>query len=126
MCTVVNIEDFKTIHHEMGHIEYFMAYENQPTVYRNGANSAFHEAVGDTIALSVMSRKHLETIGLLKKRNTNLEAQRKSRCTIQICLAPIKKEEEEKDFLGLSPVKTRSDMPCFIDFLCFRLNIMLS
>lgn len=78
MCTVVNIEDFKTIHHEMGHIEYFMAYENQPTVYRNGANSAFHEAVGDTIALSVMSRKHLETIGLLKKRNTNLEAQRKS------------------------------------------------
>ena len=79
MCTVVNIDDFSTIHHEMGHIEYFMAYENQPTVYRQGANSAFHEAVGDTISLSVMTRKHLETIGLLKTQGTDMETQRKSK-----------------------------------------------
>ena len=84
MCTVVNIDDFSTIHHEMGHIEYFMAYADQPTVYRNGANSAFHEAVGDTIALSVMSRNHLETIGLLKAQDTDLEAQMKSKCTLVI------------------------------------------
>ncbi|ESO96402.1 hypothetical protein LOTGIDRAFT_115941 [Lottia gigantea] len=65
MCSEVNLDYFQTIHHEMGHVEYYMAYESQPLVYRNGANSAFHEAVGDTIALSVRSRKHLETIGLL-------------------------------------------------------------
>ena len=82
MCTVVNIDDFSTIHHEMGHIEYFMAYADQPTIYRGGANSAFHEAVGDTIALSVMSRKHLETIGLLKSQDTDVETQRKSRLLI--------------------------------------------
>ena len=67
MCTKVDIEYFETIHHEMGHIEYFMAYENQLAVYRTGANSAFHEAIGDTISLSVMTRKHMETIGLLDR-----------------------------------------------------------
>lgn len=72
MCTKIDIEDFETIHHEMGHIEYFMAYENQPAVYRAGVNSAFHEAVGDTISLSVMSRKHLKTIGLLDKDSSAL------------------------------------------------------
>lgn len=64
MCTEVNMEYFETIHHEMGHIEYFMEYAHQPTVYRNGANSAFHEAIGDTISLSVMSRSHLNTLHL--------------------------------------------------------------
>jgi peptidyl-dipeptidase A len=44
MCTVVNENYFQVIHHEMGHIEYFMAYNSkQPTIFRNGANSGFHE-----------------------------------------------------------------------------------
>lgn len=60
------MDSFETVHHEMGHIEYFMAYQDQPTVYRQGANSAFHEAVGDTISLSVRSKEHLKTIGLAK------------------------------------------------------------
>ena len=64
MCTKVNTEYFDVIHHEMGHIEYFMAYKDQPTVYRTGANSGFHEAIGDTIGLSVMTEKHMEKIGL--------------------------------------------------------------
>lgn len=34
MCTEVNMDYFETIHHEMGHIEYFMAYQDQPAVYR--------------------------------------------------------------------------------------------
>ena len=46
MCTVVNMDYLQTIHHEMGHIEYFMQYRNQPTVFRTGANAAFHEAIG--------------------------------------------------------------------------------
>ena len=32
---------------------------------RAGANSGFHEAIGDTIALAVLTPKHLYTIGLL-------------------------------------------------------------
>lgn len=38
MCSVVSLEDLKTIHHEMGHIEYYMQYKDQPSVYREGAN----------------------------------------------------------------------------------------
>lgn len=69
---------FQTIHHEMGHIEYFMAYSHQPTVYREGANGGFHEAIGDTIALSVRTRKHLQTLGLLEDANVS-EEEKKSR-----------------------------------------------
>lgn len=38
MCSVVSLEDLKTIHHEMGHVEYYMQYKDQPAVYREGAN----------------------------------------------------------------------------------------
>lgn len=65
MCTKINYEDFITIHHEMGHIQYFLLYKNQAVALRTGANPGFHEAVGDTIALSVATPKHLKAIGLL-------------------------------------------------------------
>ncbi|KAK4880643.1 hypothetical protein RN001_008789 [Aquatica leii] len=65
MCTRVTFEDFITIHHEMGHIQYYMLYKNQPIAFRDGANPGFHEAVGDTIALSVSSITHLRKIGLI-------------------------------------------------------------
>jgi len=65
MCTKVNMEDFVTIHHEMGHIQYYIQYKDQPYALRTGANPGFHEAVGDTIALSVSTPQHLEKIGLL-------------------------------------------------------------
>ena len=32
-----------TIHHEMGHIEYYMQYADQPPQFRDGANEGFHE-----------------------------------------------------------------------------------
>ena len=38
MCTEVNMEEMITIHHEMGHIQYFLQYKDQPVVYRDGAN----------------------------------------------------------------------------------------
>ena len=38
MCTKIDHEDLVTVHHEMGHIQYFMEYEHQPFVYRNGGN----------------------------------------------------------------------------------------
>ncbi|KAJ8918902.1 hypothetical protein NQ315_016804 [Exocentrus adspersus] len=74
MCTQVNFEDFTTIHHEMGHIQYYMQYKDQPYAFREGANPGFHEAIGDTIALSVATPNHLKEIKLLKEYNNTYEA----------------------------------------------------
>uniref|UniRef100_A0A8C4QHG6 Angiotensin-converting enzyme n=1 Tax=Eptatretus burgeri TaxID=7764 RepID=A0A8C4QHG6_EPTBU len=71
MCTVVNMDDLVTIHHEMGHVEYFMQYKDQPVPFRDGANPGFHEAIGDVLALSVSTPKHLKEIGLLEKVDDN-------------------------------------------------------
>ena len=38
MCTQINMNDLITVHHEMGHIEYFMAYTNLSHVFRTSAN----------------------------------------------------------------------------------------
>lgn len=38
MCTVVNQDDLMTVHHEMGHVQYYMQYKDLPVVYRRGAN----------------------------------------------------------------------------------------
>lgn len=65
MCTSVNQENLITIHHEMGHCEYYLAYKDLPYAYRSGANPGFHEAIGDTIGLSVENPKHLKSVGLL-------------------------------------------------------------
>ncbi|XP_029345454.1 angiotensin-converting enzyme [Acyrthosiphon pisum] len=73
-CTSVNFIDFITLHHEMGHIEYYMQYANQPYIYHGGANEGFHEAIGDTIALSVSTTKHLNKIGLLPNTSRSCEA----------------------------------------------------
>ncbi|WP_374943371.1 M2 family metallopeptidase [Sphingomonas sp.] len=64
MCTKVNGDDFVTIHHELGHNYYQRAYKTQPFLYKNGANDGFHEAIGDTIALSI-TPQYLVQIGLL-------------------------------------------------------------
>ncbi|KAJ6225294.1 hypothetical protein RDWZM_003839 [Blomia tropicalis] len=65
MCTNVNMEDLITVHHEMGHIQYYLQYKNQPVTFREGANPGFHEAIGDLLALSVSTPKHLSKINLL-------------------------------------------------------------
>ena len=64
MCIEVRDEDFITIHHELGHNYYQRAYRNQSTLFQDSANDGFHEAVGDTIALSV-TPEYLKEIGLL-------------------------------------------------------------
>ena len=66
MCTHVNADDFVTIHHELGHNFYQRAYNQQPFLYKNGANDGFHEAIGDFIALSV-TPEYLVQIGLLDR-----------------------------------------------------------
>jgi peptidyl-dipeptidase A len=63
MCIEINEEDFVTVHHELGHNYYQRAYKAQPTLFTNSANDGFHEALGDTIALSV-TPSYLAKIGL--------------------------------------------------------------
>jgi peptidyl-dipeptidase A len=66
MCIDATEEDFSTIHHELGHNFYQRAYNTQPVLFRDSANQAFHEAIGDTIALSV-TPEYLVKIGLLDR-----------------------------------------------------------
>jgi peptidyl-dipeptidase A len=66
MCIQPTDEDFKTIHHELGHNFYQRAYKDLPFIFRDSANDGFHEAIGDTIALSV-TPEYLVKIGLLDK-----------------------------------------------------------
>ena len=66
MCININEEDFTVVHHELGHNYYQMAYAAQPFLYRDSANDAFHEAIGDTVALSV-TPAYLKQIGLIDK-----------------------------------------------------------
>ncbi len=65
MCIEISADDFLVIHHELGHNFYQRAYKNQPLLFRSSANDGFHEAVGDTIALSV-TPAYLVKIGLLQ------------------------------------------------------------
>jgi peptidyl-dipeptidase A len=53
MCVKIEEEDLVTIHHELGHLYYNLAYAKKPFLFRGGANDGFHEAIGDAIALSV-------------------------------------------------------------------------
>lgn len=53
MCIKRNGDDFKVIHHELGHNYYQRAYNKQDFLHLNGANDGFHEAIGDMIALSI-------------------------------------------------------------------------
>jgi peptidyl-dipeptidase A len=64
MCIEITDEDFRTIHHEMGHNYYQRAYNMLPPLYQDSANDGFHEALGDTLALSV-TPGYLKSIGLI-------------------------------------------------------------
>jgi len=64
MCIRPTAEEFTVIHHELGHIYYDLAYKNQSNLFRNGANDGFHEAIGDTIALSI-TPDYLKKVGLM-------------------------------------------------------------
>uniref|UniRef100_A0A8C2A4M7 Angiotensin-converting enzyme n=1 Tax=Cyprinus carpio TaxID=7962 RepID=A0A8C2A4M7_CYPCA len=73
-CTTVTMEQLFTVHHEMGHVEYYLQYKEQPLSFRGGANPGFHEAVGDVLSLSVSTPKHLHTIGLLDQVTDDAES----------------------------------------------------
>ncbi|MEK9137402.1 MAG: M2 family metallopeptidase, partial [Bacteroidota bacterium] len=49
MSVIPNNEWFRTAHHELGHIYYYITYSNPevPLVLREGANRSYHEGMGD-------------------------------------------------------------------------------
>jgi len=73
MCLQPNEEDLFTAYHELGHVYYFMSYAQQPYLFRDGANDGFHEAIGDTIVLSV-TPGYLAKIGLVPAVKMSREA----------------------------------------------------
>jgi peptidyl-dipeptidase A len=89
MCIRPIEEDLVTIHHELGHNYYQRAYVQQPLLYEDSANDGFHEALGDTIALSV-------TPGYLKRIGLIAEVPKDDRFTINV---QMKKALEKIAFL---------------------------
>lgn len=73
------MEDLVIAHHEMGHIQYFMQYKDLPVTFREGANPGFHEAIGDVLALSVSTPKHLHSLNLLSSEGSGY-GERGQRC----------------------------------------------
>lgn len=59
-------EWYETTHHELGHIYYYLSYTNPdvPLVLREGANRAYHEAVGSLMGLAALQPRFMQEIGL--------------------------------------------------------------
>ena len=73
MCIRPDADDFKAIYHELGHVYYDLAYNALPFLFQNGANDGFHEAIGDTIVLS-MTPQYLHDMGLAGTQTQGREA----------------------------------------------------
>jgi len=64
MCINPSEEDLFTVYHELGHVYYYLSYSTLPYLFRDGAHDGFHEAIGDTVNLSV-TPAYLAKIGLI-------------------------------------------------------------
>lgn len=73
-CTRVTMDQLSTVHHEMGHVQYYLQYKDLHVSLRRGANPGFHEAIGDVLALSVSTPAHLHKIGLLDRVANDIES----------------------------------------------------
>jgi peptidyl-dipeptidase A len=65
--------ELETVYHELGHVFYYLSYRDQPYLFQSGAHDGFHEAIGDTINLS-MTPGYLHTIGLIGDVKPSREA----------------------------------------------------
>lgn len=72
-CVRPTEEDLQVIYHELGHVYYFLAYKDQPYLFQSGAHDGFHEAIGDTVVLS-MTPGYLGDIGLVGRVQPSREA----------------------------------------------------
>eukprot|EP00903_Cladosiphon_okamuranus_P004251 g4249.t1 len=72
-CVEPTGEQLETLHHELGHIYYYLMYKDQPYLFKGGAHDGFHEAIGDTIVLS-MTPEYLQEKGFLDQVVVSEEA----------------------------------------------------
>lgn len=96
-CIVPAEEDLATIYHELGHIYYDLSYKDQPFIFQNGAHDGFHEAIGDTVVLS-MTPGYLNSIKLVGTVKTSKEAvinQQMKMATDKIAFLPFGKLIDE-------------------------------
>ena len=73
MCIKQTHDELRTIYHELGHNYYQRAYNKQPNLFRTGAHGGFHEAIGDTVVLS-MTPGYLADVGLVASAEQSDEA----------------------------------------------------
>jgi peptidyl-dipeptidase A len=72
-CLEPTEDDLTTLYHEMGHVYYFLTYKEQPFLFQNGAHDGFHEAIGDTVVLS-MTPAYMQKVGLRRDARPSREA----------------------------------------------------
>jgi peptidyl-dipeptidase A len=62
-----NAEWWETANHELGHIFYYITYTNPdvPPLLRQGANRAYHEAIGSMMGMAAMQKPYLVGRGLI-------------------------------------------------------------
>ena len=63
-CIEPTQDHLMTVYHELGHVFYYLSYNQQPYMFQSGAHDGFHEAIGDTVNLS-MTPAYLHQIGLI-------------------------------------------------------------
>ncbi len=72
-----NFDWYGTVHHELGHVYYFLSYTRPevPPLLRGGANRAFHEGIGSLMGLAATQKAFLEGRGLVAKGTPTDEIQ---------------------------------------------------
>jgi peptidyl-dipeptidase A len=73
MCIKQTYEELRVIYHELGHNYYQRAYKDQTPIFQDGAHGGFHEAIGDTVVLS-MTPGYLAEVGLIGAAEQNDQA----------------------------------------------------
>ena len=72
-CIEAEAEQLWTVFHELGHVYYDLMYNKQPLLFQGGAHDGFHEAVGDTVNLS-MTPEYLHKLGLISRTSQEPQA----------------------------------------------------
>lgn len=64
---------YETVHHELGHVYYFLSYTNPevPLLLRSGANRAFHEAIGSLMGLAATQPRFIAELGLVSESSVD-------------------------------------------------------
>ncbi len=77
MSVIPNSEWYETSHHELGHIYYYLSYSNPevPFLLREGANRAYHEALGSLMGMAAMQKPFMENLNLIPKNSKSDDMQ---------------------------------------------------